>query len=40
MGGRWTDDDDTHERHTETQKAHKTHSQLAATHPRGVGVHT
>ena len=32
MGGRGTDDDDTHERHTHKQ-AHKTHSQLAATHP-------
>jgi len=33
MGGRETDDDDTHERHTDTNRLTKTHSQLAATHP-------
>ena len=33
MGGRWTDDDDTHERHTDTNRLTRhTDSQLAATH--------
>ena len=33
MGGRWTDDDDTHERHTDTNKLTRHTASVAATHP-------
>ena len=34
MGGRWTDDDDTHKRHTDTNKLTRHTASGPATHPQ------